>query len=544
MVLLILRRYALDDHVLTDTFPAARTATWRRLDSIVLSWILGTISLDLHDLVRGTPDTTARQAWLALEGQFLGNAEARALRLDASFHTFVQGDLSVGEFCRKMKTMADSLGDLGWAVEDRILVLNVLRGLNERYAHLRTWITQQRPFPTFLQVRDDLVMEELTQGIQPGSLPAPGSSSSLTALAVTPTPRPSASPPSSLLGPPPPGPSRGTPAPPRGSSWPSFGNPWSGRISMWPFQATGGEPRPPTAMLAGAVPVAPFSSPWAPPPGASPGPVGWDPIALARSFGTMTLTPPVGQDWIADSGATFHTTPNPGILSSVHPPSSSHPSSIMVANDSCLPVTSVGTAHTHGSFRIPDVLVAPSMVHNLLSIRRFTTDNSCSVEFDSSGLTVKDLATRRPLLRCDSTGPLYSLRFPASTSSASPSASSAAFAVTTSSTTWHRRLGHPGRDVLTQLSRSSDIPCPRAHDEHLCQACQLGRHVRLPFPTSSSHATHMFDLVHCDLWTSPVLSISGYKYYLVVVDDFSHYSWTFPLRAKSDAFPTLAHFFA
>jgi hypothetical protein len=50
---------------------------WQRLDNIVLSWILGTISVDLQDLVRTT--TSARQAWLALEGQFLGNAEARAL---------------------------------------------------------------------------------------------------------------------------------------------------------------------------------------------------------------------------------------------------------------------------------------------------------------------------------------------------------------------------------------------------------------------------------------------------------------------------------
>ena len=40
-------------------------------------------------------------------------------------------------------------------------------------------------------------------------------------------------------------------------------------------------------------------------------------------------------------------------------------SSIMVANGSCLPVTSVGAADAHGSFRLPDVLVAPSMVHNL-----------------------------------------------------------------------------------------------------------------------------------------------------------------------------------
>ena len=138
------------------------TASWLRIDNIVLSWILGTISLDLHNLVCNT--LNARRAWLALEGQFLGNAEARALRLDASFRTFVQGDLSVSEFCHMMG-MADSLDDLGWPVEDRILVLNILRGLNDRYTHLQTWITRQRPFPTFLQVRDDLVMEELQQGV-------------------------------------------------------------------------------------------------------------------------------------------------------------------------------------------------------------------------------------------------------------------------------------------------------------------------------------------------------------------------------------------
>ena len=38
--------------------------------------------------------------------------------------------------------------------------------------------------------------------------------------------------------------------------------------------------------------------------------------------------------------------------------------------------------------------------------------------------------------------------------------------------------------------------------------------------------------------------MSGYKYYLVIVDDFSHYSWTFHLRAKSGTFSTLLHFFA
>ena len=102
--------------------------TWLRLDSVALSWIFGTISLDLQDLVR-THGGTARQAWVALEGQFLGNAEFRALQLDATFRTFEQGDLSVGEFCWRMKGMADALHDLGCPVPDRVLVLNVLRGL-------------------------------------------------------------------------------------------------------------------------------------------------------------------------------------------------------------------------------------------------------------------------------------------------------------------------------------------------------------------------------------------------------------------------------
>ena len=108
LVLITLRRYTLDDHVLLDTAGAVPTPSWLRLDSIVLSWILGTISLDLHDLVRNTP--SARGAWLALEGQFLGNAKARALRLDGASAPSSKGDLSVSEFCHQMKGMADSLG--------------------------------------------------------------------------------------------------------------------------------------------------------------------------------------------------------------------------------------------------------------------------------------------------------------------------------------------------------------------------------------------------------------------------------------------------
>jgi hypothetical protein len=37
--------------------------------------------------------------------------------------------------------------------------------------------------------------------------------------------------------------------------------------------------------------------------------------------------------------------------------------------------------------------------------------------------------------------------------------------------------------------------------------------------------------------------VSGSKYYLVILDDFTHYLWTFPLKLKSDTFTTLSNFF-
>jgi hypothetical protein len=45
----------------------------------------------------------------------------------------------------------------------------------------------------------------------------------------------------------------------------------------------------------------------------------------------------------------------------------------------------------------------------------------------------------------------------------------------------------------------------------------------LPFCSSSCHAEHPFDLIYLDLLISPVVSVSGSKYYLVILDDFTHY---------------------
>jgi hypothetical protein len=267
-------------------------------------------------------------------------------------------------------------------------------------------------------------------------------------------------------------------------------------------------------------------------------------------FNTMALQPPHNSvnDWVADSGASHHTTYSVGNISNPRPLNSASSSSIIVGNGSTLPVTSVGDSVIPRTFYLNDILLAPDIVQNLLSVRHFTTDNWCSMDFDPLGLFVKNLTTGNVIARSNSTGPLYTLRLPSSTASSrsSPCAMSTIAAprilAAVATSTWHRRFGHPSPDALFSLSRSSLISCTSTtHD--FCHACQLGKHTRLTFSSSSSRAEKAFDLLHLDLWISPVISVSDSKYYLVILHDFTHYLWTFPLKQKSNTFTTLSNFF-
>jgi histone deacetylase 1/2 len=246
----------------------------------------------------------------------------------------------------------------------------------------------------------------------------------------------------------------------------------------------------------------------------------------APSYGNAFSTQ--GGEWIMDSGASTHVTGNQGMLTSSHSPLGLNSSHIVVGNDSRLPVAATGTAHlTTRPFYLRNVLVSPHIIQNLISTRRFSRDNSCSVEFDPFGFSLKDLATKEVLLRSNSSGDLYPFF------GDRPSSTATAFSVTQD--LWHKRLGHPTASALAHLPLQFLSECNNSSPTvTVCDACQLGKQTRLPFSVSHSRASSPFDLIHCDLWTSPVVSCSGYKYYLVVLDDFAHYSWIFPLRAKSE----------
>ncbi|GKA45187.1 ribonuclease H-like domain-containing protein [Tanacetum coccineum] len=193
-----------------------------------------------------------------------------------------------------------------------------------------------------------------------------------------------------------------------------------------------------------------------------------------------------------DTGASSHLNSNVNNLRTVF--NSCLYLSIRVGDGKTIPVTNTGHSilpTLQRPLHLHNVLLTPNIIKNLISVCQFTRDNNCTIEFDAFGFSVKDFLTRHILLKCDSSGDLYPVTKPSSLPSA---------LMSLSPSTWHQRLGHPGNDVLRSLSS-----CNKEKSPHVCHACQLGKHVKLPFSSSTSIVSSCFEIIHSDIWTTPIV---------------------------------------
>jgi hypothetical protein len=243
-----------------------------------------------------------------------------------------------------------------------------------------------------------------------------------------------------------------------------------------------------------------------------------------------------------DSGASSHMTGDHGNLTMYFPSLAHDSSQVVVGNGSHLPILGTSSTHSrapHINFLLSSVLHTPTLVSNLISVCKFTHDNWCSVEFDLFGFSMKDLITKTPMLRSDSSSDLYPF------AGFSKMQNNFALSTTISSVDlWHKRLGHPSNAYLSHFLSRFKLSCNNnGSTPSVCEACHKGKNVHLPFLQSHFVTYFSFQVIHCDLWTSPIESVTGFKYYLIIVDDYSHYIWTFPLCLKSYAIVTLHDFY-
>lgn len=78
-----------------------------------------------------------------------------------------------------------------------------------------------------------------------------------------------------------------------------------------------------------------------------------------------------------------------------------------------------------------------------------------------------------------------------------------------------------------------------------CDVCALAKQCRLPFSVSSISSFRPFELIHCDIWGPyKIASLSGAKYFLTIVDDYSRFTWVFFMHHKSETQHLLVNFFS
>ncbi|XP_052622613.1 uncharacterized protein LOC111921823 [Lactuca sativa] len=119
--------------------------TWSEIDAIVLQWIYGTISDDLLGQVLD-PASTAYEAWSKLQNIFLNNKGSRAAALEHEFNNLtLRAMTSLEAYCQRLKDLSGQLNDVECPVNEKRLVLQLVRGLPSEFDTVAAYINQTSP---------------------------------------------------------------------------------------------------------------------------------------------------------------------------------------------------------------------------------------------------------------------------------------------------------------------------------------------------------------------------------------------------------------
>ncbi|KAK3039235.1 hypothetical protein RJ639_027939 [Escallonia herrerae] len=251
------------------------------------------------------------------------------------------------------------------------------------------------------------------------------------------------------------------------------------------------------------------------------------------------------KEWILDSGCSHHVTGKSELVSNIHKHNGDR--LIITADNSVHPVVNEGTANIndHGSMDsgvvLKDVYHVPGLKKNLVSVSQIT-DSGKYVLFGPKDVMVLDnlknveadillVGEKKESLFVMSAGEAYVEKTSKNDRAA----------------IWHARLGHVGYQMLQQISSKKlldGVPVLKdVHTNMICQGCQYGKSHRLLFKRSLNRKNIMFELVHSDLMGSTrTPSCSGYHYVMVIVDDFSRYTWVYYLKEKGEAMSKFIEF--
>lgn len=194
-------------------------------------------------------------------------------------------------------------------------------------------------------------------------------------------------------------------------------------------------------------------------------------------FASLLVNDSNSSDWIVDSGATAHMTNDNELLFNKHKITNKE---VIVANKTKIPVKCAGdvklscnVGNKQFNAVVENVEHVPDLCANLLSVRQMTKIGN-KIVFENDDCKILD-KERQIIATANAMDDLYRLNFD---SIDIPNESESAMAVLSSSSLWHRRMGHICDENLNKVKNASlgiDFVSVK-HDK--CVTCIKGKHLR------------------------------------------------------------------
>lgn len=265
-----------------------------------------------------------------------------------------------------------------------------------------------------------------------------------------------------------------------------------------------------------------------------------EPVAFTSKTDIPKTTP---SQWILDSGASRHITPDIGRMFAVT--ELDRPIPVTFANGSTGSAVAVGSVLLKVSSTdiiLHEVLYVPSAADNLLSIP-YSTGLGIQFVFEQEGCHM--FSSEKKVATAYKHGGLYVL----DTDHDGPDGIAACVSkVNKTPALWHYRYGHLSygnlkrlvdMDMVTGIGLKASEFANATSPGDVCEPCIIANHPRAPFKPSNSGAGAPLDLLHMDL-CGPVNppTLGGSRYMATYYDDYSKLSVVQLLNKKSDVTST------
>jgi hypothetical protein len=236
--------------------------------------------------------------------------------------------------------------------------------------------------------------------------------------------------------------------------------------------------------------------------------------------------------WILDYGASKHVTGRPSEFISYKLYPSSYKKTSQTADGTFQPIKGVGTVKCTPSITLSSVLYVPSFGVNLVSISSFVDQLDCKVFLDHENCIIQERKTGKRLGTGVHHNGLWYLYRRRTDEAICLALSIVASEEEAKVMLLHCRLGHISFDLMSKMF---PYEMSKVNKQRLvCDACEFGKYTRTSYVTRGLQSESPFMLVHSDVWTSPIVSVSGVKYFVTFIDCYSRMTWLYPMKHKNE----------